>query len=376
MIPMWLRTAACVVLVSMGAATADAADAQRIAAMMSAAAAATGQLAFTFDTATAKGDDVTLTGVRLAAGDTASVTIPTLTLIGASERPGGGFTARRAVFDGASAKTPLGDSTWASAAADDVLVPSAAEVTGHAKIRPFAGLTFGALSVTGPKAQPIQVAAVAVAVGPITDGGPPSAITVTATGAKVPGGIVTNPIGSAMLAGMGFTEFTANVTLDSNYDTTANRIIVKALTIDTAEVGRIAVTARLSDTSLGSLIDANQAADARAAASLDGGSMRFEDGGLIKRMLDMQAGMLGGTREDARDALVYGLLPLMLNYVDNEAFRDQFMAAAETFLKDPKSITFTATPAMPVPLGLLMRTALRSPLKLPGLLTPEVTANK
>jgi hypothetical protein len=376
MIPMSLRTATFVVLVSVGAATADAADAQRIAGMMADAAAATGQLTFTFDKATATGDDVTLTGVKLTVGETESIVVPTLTLIGTAERPGGGFTARRAVLDGGSAKSRFGDSAWATAAADEVVVPAAAEVTAHAKVRPFAALGIGGLTVVGPKAQEIKVASVAVAVGPVTDGGPPSKVTVAATGARVPGGVVTNPIGSAMLTGMGFSEFTANVALDSDYDTTANRIVIRTLTIDTAEVGRIAVSAELSDTSLGSLLDAKEAADARAAARLDSGSMRFEDAGLIKRMLDMQAGMLGGTREEARDALVYGLLPLMLNYVDNEAFRDQFMAAAEVFLKEPKSITFTAAPAMPVPLGVLMRTALRSPLKLPALLTPSVTANK
>jgi hypothetical protein len=73
--------------------------------------------------------------------------------------------------------------------------------------------------------------------------------------------------------------------------------------------------------------------------------------------------------------LVYGALPFALSFVDNETFRTQFLAAAGAFLEDPRSFTVTVSPAEPVPLGQLMRTALRTPLELPDLLTANVAAN-
>ena len=178
-----------------------------------------------------------------------------------------------------------------------------------------------------------------------------------------------------MLSRMGYTEFEGTLTLDTVYDTTKNSIAINALTVDAPKVGKLAFAAKFSDTSLGGIADPDETT-ARAAARLDSVSVRFEDGGIVGRMLDMQAELYNGTRDEARDILIYGALPFVLNYIDNQAFRAQFIDAAEAFLKNPKSITITAVPPMPVPLGEAMRAVLHDPLKLPDLLQPKVVANK
>jgi hypothetical protein len=104
-------------------------------------------------------------------------------------------------------------------------------------------------------------------------------------------------------------------------------------------------------------------------------TVRLDNAGFVERMLDMQAQMLGGTRDDVRSQLVDGALPFALSFVKNVAFRDQFQAAVQTFLQDPHSLTITFAPAKPVPLGEVMRTAARSPTALPDLLSPSVEAN-
>jgi hypothetical protein len=179
-----------------------------------------------------------------------------------------------------------------------------------------------------------------------------------------------------MISRMGYTEFTATIAAEASYDTSKNTIALNALTIDSPNVGKLSVTANLSNTSLGGLADPDETTEARAAARLDSLAVRFEDGGFVGKMLDMQADLYGGSRTEVRDALVNGALPLVLNYVQNVAFRTQFMEAASDFLTNPKTFTITAKPAQPVPLGEALRTARNAPLKLPDLLSPQVVANK
>jgi hypothetical protein len=186
---------------------------------------------------------------------------------------------------------------------------------------------------------------------------------VKATGAKVSATSIANPIVAAVLDRLGYDQVQADVTVDSAYNPDADTVDIQSMTIDAADIGKIAMTAKFSGLSLYRLSDPKEEKAARAAARLDSLTVRFDDGGFVKRMLAMQADMLGGTPDDVREALVDGALPVALSFVDNASFRDSFLTAVGTFLKEP------------VPLGQVMRTALRSPLGLADLLAPNVVAN-
>ena len=373
-----LRLAAAGVVVAASAVTtaAGAVDAQRIARLLTGAVAATGQAKLTYGSASAEGDDVVLDVITLVMPTKeAAVTVPRIVISGAVERDGGGFTAERITFDGGTASSPAGTVRWGAAAMLDAVVPSVDEAAARSRLRPFRKLTLGELVISDPEvAEPIAVAALDVEIGELAEDGP-SDILLRATGTRLPTSFITNPIAAAVIDRLGYSEIAADITVDGNYDVAADTVTVHTLTIDAAEIGTIAVAAKLSGLSFRALSDPEESAAARAAARLDSMTVRFDDGGFVKRMLDMQAGMLGGTPEDVRDQLVYGALPFALSFVDDEGFRDSFLAAAEVFLQDPRSLTITAAPSAPVPLGQVMRTALRTPLALPDLLTPDVVAN-
>jgi hypothetical protein len=371
-----LRAAWVALFLMSGVAAAPAAvDPMRIASAITTAAVATGELHITYEKVAAKGDDVIHSNVELTVGSDNDVSIPSLVISGPVERPGGGFTAKRMTFDGGSTNSPEGKTNWATGSIEDIVVPSRAEIDGHAKIRPFRKLTLGTMGLSQTRGQPMSIASFTVDVGEVSDT-VPATVHLVASGAKVPIGFVNNPLGSAMLARMGYTEFEGGVVMDAVYDTSKNSIAVNSLVVDAPKVGKLAFAAKFSGTSLGGIADPDEATAARAAARLDSVMVRFEDGGFVGRMLNMQADLYGGSKDDVRDALVYGALPLVLNYVENQAFRAQFMDAAEAFLSNPKSFTITATPPMPVPLGETIRAALHEPLKLPDLLKPQVAANK
>ncbi len=372
-----LRLAACGLLIVASVTTADAADPHRIADLLVAAVAASGDGTLSYGNAGADGDAIVLSDVKLKlAAKDGVVSVPKVTIKGAAERKPGGFTADSIAFDNGSVASAAGGTKWGTATLTDAVVPSADEVTARARLRPFSQLAIGALEVRDAKASdPVTVATLSVEMGDVAEGAPMN-VMVTATGAQMPATAVASPIASAVLDRLGYDHVQADVTVDAAYDPDADTVDVRSLTVDAPDIGKIAVTASFSGLSLHRLADPEEEKAARAAARLNSLSVRFDDAGFVKRMLAMQADMLGGTPDDVREALVDGALPVALSFVDNTGFRDSFLAAVDTFLQDPHSLTLTAAPQQPVPLGQVMRTALHSPLGLADLLAPDVVANQ
>ncbi|MEJ0012558.1 MAG: hypothetical protein WDM94_08015 [Bauldia sp.] len=363
-------------LLLLAAVSAEAAPApDAVASLLAAAVAATGEATLTYDGATASGDTITLANVKVATPRGSTATVPALVISGAAERTGGGFTATHIAFDNGSAISRGDTTTWTTAAVDDVVVPSADEVKARAHVRPFAKATVGGVAVSGGDfAAPIAVASFTVDVGPIADGTPTN-ILFKADGVKLPTALIANSMAGAIVTMLDYDTVDASIAMDSAYDTKADTVTVNVLSIDAANVGKLTFTGKASGLSVKGLTDPAKSKEARAAAKLDALSVRLDNAGIVERILDMQAKLLGGTRDDVREQLVDGALPFALSFVKNVAFRDQFQKAVEVFLKDPRSLTITFAPAQPVPLGEAMRTAGHAPTTLPDLLSPSVEAN-
>jgi hypothetical protein len=367
--------AACGVLL-VAAVQADAAPApDAVGAMLTAAVAATGEATLTYESASATGDAITLANVKIATPGGNLVTVPAVVISGTADRTGGGFTATHVAFDNGTAAARGSTTTWATASVDDVVVPSADEVKTRARVRPFAKVNAAGITVNGAGlAAPVAVGSVAADIGPVVEG-TPSNILVKASGVKLPTALLSNTMIGTIVSMLDYDTVDADVTMDSEYDTKADTVTVHLLSIDAASIGKLTVSGKASGLSLKGLTDKAKAKEARAAARLDGLTVRIDNAGVVERVLDMQAQLLGGTRDDVRSQLVDGALPFALSFVKNVAFRDQFQAAVATFLKDPRSLTITFSPAQPVPLGEVVRTAGRSPTALPDLLSPTVQAN-
>ena len=112
--------------------------------------------------------------------------------------------------------------------------------------------------------------------------------------------------------------------------TTTHLVAVRAFTIDAATVGKITVAGKASGFSVKGLTTPEKSKEARANARLDKLIVRLDNAGFVERLLDKQAEMLGGTRDDVRSQMVDFMLPFALSFVDNVAFRDQFLAATAT----------------------------------------------
>ena len=89
------------------------------------------------------------------------------------------------------------------------------------------------------------------------------------------------------------------------------------------------------------------------AISLSGASIRFEDQSITKKVLPMIAAMQG-MDEKTMIATVGPMMQMGLMQLQNQAFADQALAAVNSFLADPKSLTIKASPASPVKVSDLM----------------------
>jgi hypothetical protein len=355
---------------------AAAIDPAAVAEAFVQAAGAVPGVAVTYAGASSDGESVTISNVSATFGD-ATAALPNVVVSGIAPREGGGMTAARVAFDGGSVADPRGTLRWTTAAVEDAVIPSSDEVTARSKIRPFRSLSMTALTVEAAAlAAPIEIAAINFDVDEITDGIPTNA-GFHAGGVKLPTTLIANTVLGVMATMMNYTEFVANISVNGVYDGDADSAVLEMLTIDVPTAGKLAVAAEASDFSIRKITDPDEevSKEARAKARLESVQVRIENTGIVERFLDMQAKMLGGTRDDVRKQIVEGALPFALSFVKNVAFREEFQAAVAAFLNEPRSLTITAEPSEPVPLGQFVRTVARAPMTLPDLLAPRAEAN-
>lgn len=374
--PLPVRSVALALLLG-GFVAARPAAAMDPAAVADTLTQAVADVAITYESAGGDSETVTINGVSATFRDDTVATLPTVVISGIAERAEGGFTAARIDFAGGSLADPRGSARWATAYLEDVVVPAAEEAGSRPKIRPFRTMSMAEIAVEAPTlATPVEIATIDFNADEVTDG-MPSNVGFRATGVKLPTALVANTIVGVMATMMGYEEFVAEVSVDGVYDTAANTASLNALTVDVPTVGTLGVAAEASGFSIRGITDPNDEISkaARANARLDSVRVRIENAGIVERFLDMQAQMLGGTRDDVRKQIVDGALPFALSFVKNVAFREEFRSAAAAFLEDPRSLTITAEPEEPVPLGQFVRAVARAPATLPDLLATRVEAN-
>jgi hypothetical protein len=108
--------------------------------------------------------------------------------------------------------------------------------------------------------------------------------------------------------------------------------------------------------------------------SLSGFKFRFEDASITKKVLPLIARMQG-MDEAAMVANAGAMMQLSLMQLKNQAFTDQVVSAVNTFLKDPKSITISLTPAAPIKVQQVMALDPSNPGSAIDLFGASVTAN-
>ena len=371
-----MLAAAGLVAAVLGSSGAQAADAKQIADAFVAALTASGELQATYDSATASGDDVTITNLKITGKNgNDTMTLPSLVISGAAPRDKGGFTAAHLAFDNGAMKSDTANFTWKTASVDDGIVPSPDEIKAKAKLRPFSKLDITGINVTDTDmAAPVDVGEFALKLD-TADDGTPRDFTLNVANIALPGALFgDNPQTKSVLDALGYSNFVINLNAEGGYDAPTDALTLRNFTIDTADVGKLAIAGKFGGVSLSKLAS-DKASEVGTTGKLEGLSIRFDNSGIVERALDMQAKMMGAKREDVV-AQMSAAIPFMLSAIGNQPFQDKIAAAAAAFLKDPKSITVAAKPAAPVAFTEILSTVGQSPQTLPDLLAVDITANQ
>ena len=127
-----LALSGLVLAAGFAASSAFAADPKQIADSLVAAMTADGNAQVSYDDATADGDDVTITNLKIS-GEGDSATVPSVEITKATPRDKGGFTADSLALDNGTLTTSDGSTiTWQETSVENVTVPSPEEIKAEA----------------------------------------------------------------------------------------------------------------------------------------------------------------------------------------------------------------------------------------------------
>jgi hypothetical protein len=354
---------------------AAAADANQIADALVAAITAEGNSQASYASASAAGDDVTITNFRITGEEGESATVPTIHISNAQPRQPGGFTASGMSFDNATMLSEGNTITWGAASVTDATIPTPEEIKAKAKIRPFSRFDLSNMQISGGDLPvPLTIASIGVGLD-LDEGGLPRDFALNIASIDVPPGLLAGADESTkqLLQGLGYDRFMINLVVEGGYETGSDTLILRNFAIDAADVGKLSIAGQISGVKASELADGSNP-DAFAKGMLDHLTIRFDNSGVVERALDMQAQMMGASREDVV-AQLNGALPFMLNAINNPPFQEKVAKAGQAFLSEPKSVTISLNPSQPVAFEAIVGSAMSAPQTLPDMLAIDVTAN-
>lgn len=300
-----------------------------------------------FEQVAASGNDVVLTGFKTVGDDGSTTTIATILVVNPNPRPDGGFTADRMTFDKGLVKADNANVEWQTGAITGVVVPSLTEVKAKAGGIPFAKLTIGGLSVETPDLPDVlKIAGMSVSLGAVTNGVPHD-VQASIEGMRVPLSLMADePELQEMAKSLGYEGFNVGIAVDGVYDEANDAVTVRAFSMGADQVGTLTFSAKLTGVPLAKMSDPDDLFD---SAKLGEFTVRFENTGIVDRVLESQAKSAGVSRGDLVDQTA-GALPLLLTMggVGSEAFQNKLAAEATTFLKAPKTFAIIAAPSSPL----------------------------
>lgn len=351
-------------------------DAQKIAEAFVAAAQARGEAKVTFDSAKADGDNVTLTNVKMVAKHGGDVSIPAVVIESPLERTSGGFTAASIGFDDGKVVDKETTITWAKGQFKDAVVPAPSEISSKSKITPFSNMEMSTISVASAETpSPITVDNVSVALGDIVEGAPNDG-QLRITGVTVPGDVLKSDEQTKdWVEQLGYDKLNFDVGIDGAYDNSKQSFTFRSISLDGKDVGKLVITGTFGGLPRDKLQDPDKLSELVATATVDNAKIRFDNAGIVGRVIEMQAKAMGATSDQFVDQ-ISGALPLLLSVVGNQGFQDRIATAATAFLKDPKSLTITAAPGNPVPIMQIFGAASTAPQTLPDVLAVDIQANQ
>jgi hypothetical protein len=368
---------AAVSLLALSAQSQAAMDPKKLADQLVAGIAASDpDFKASYARAAAQGQDVVISGFKIVhVGGTSTWETPSLVVVNPTERPGGGFTSARMTFDKGQAVNKGNTASWTTGSVEGVTYPSPDEMKKGRQM-PFTKLSVNGISVNSKDMKaPVTIASVSMTATNIKDG-MPSDGRFAVEGITLPAALFTDPRIKGTLDQLGYTNgFTASLVMEGAYARETDTTTARNIAFNVDGVGRIIVTGVIAGMPLSKAADGSKVADVVGTATLNSGTIRFENAGVVERALDMQAKTFGMPRKDFVANTITGLPFLLSTAIRDQAFVEKLKPALATFLNDPKSLTLISTPKSPLPFRQIL-SIWSAPQTLSSVLALDVQANK
>jgi hypothetical protein len=185
---------------------------------------------------------------------------------------------------------------------------------------------------------------------------------------------------TARIGDLGYDKLMLGLDFSFAYDAAAGILDLDKFAISAVDAGTLLMTAKIGNLTpdllkkMSGLADADRMA-AMQSLTVNALSVRLDNNSVVDRALDMQAKQMGVSR-DQFVAQMVGAMPLMLSILQNPDFQNKVSSALGVFLKDPRSLSATATPAQPLPVMQIMGAAMMAPQSIPTLLNVTIEANR
>ena len=312
-------------------------------------------------------------------GKTSTLTADKVVYRGAKPTADGGFTA-----DLVTATEVEFESDDASMSIDSLTITNyVGQSPEKIRAKTTSGERFDRIEATGleftdENDKTVPVASVVVAASDYV-AGIPRKTTVDVKGVKVPVDAADEQMKD--VAELGYKELVLDVGLVASWDDKTGRATVDRLAIAGAEAGSLTLSFAIGGVTP-EVIDGLKKAEKDQAKqlellqglSVEKLSLRYEDASLAKRILSNQA-KKQGVPADALVQQLSAMVPMIVSQIGNKDFEKKISTAVAAFLKAPKSLTVSATPAKPLPVAELMGAAMMAPQSLPTVLGADVRAN-
>src|SRR5262249_29938901 len=190
-------------------------------------------------------------------------------------REKGGFTAKSMSLDGGTMVSDKANVKWATASVEDAVVPSPEEIKAKAHVSPFSKATVGKIDISGSDmAAPVDIDHVGISVA-VGEDGTPNKFATTVDGIKFPQALFP-PDFKGVLSALGYTDdFNVSVVVDGGYEHTTDTLTLTTFTIDTVNVGKLAIDAKISGIPLSKINEASAAEDIQSKGKLESFHLRF-----------------------------------------------------------------------------------------------------
>lgn len=197
----------------------------------------------------------------------------------------------------------------------------------------------------------------------------------TFTSLSVPVALLTDETVVSELTGMGYETLDISGGLTVSWDADKGDLHLEDLTLKAADMGIISSDFHLSGLPL-SLLEKPEEMEARMKeATLVSASVTYGNSGIVEKAFEAQAKKLDQDGEKFRENTA-GALPLMLNFLEDPKLQAKFEKPISDFIRDPKSITLSLAPEMPVPFAELEKVNTDKPNDLIRVLNVDLTANE